>query len=257
MSFIGLDENQNPQVLSSKKLGSIVSNSLILEELINFFKDKAFDTLIDVGCGTKPYEPVYEKSCRRSFGFDVDHSPHNLSKAAFLASAENIPLLSDSADVILCSEVLEHVPEPWQALDEMARIAKPGAWIIITTPFLVSVHEPPYDFYRYTEFGLRHLLNRAGFEVERLVVKNEKIGVFLSQILWFQTKFWWMVTKWTKVKSVYSDGNPFLWLGVVVPQKIYLKLFRKIRDKYPSSIKKLSRSTAGYIVIGRYKQVGD
>lgn len=199
MSFIGLDENKNPHVLFSRKLGSIVSNSLILEELVNFFENKTFDTLIDVGCGTKPYAPVYEKSCRNSFGFDVNYSPHNLSNVAFLASAQNIPLSSSSANVILCSEVLEHVHEPWQVLAEMARIARPGAWIIVTTPFLVSVHEPPYDFYRYTEFGLRYLLNKAGFEVERLVVKNERIGVFLSQILWFQTKFWWMVTKWTKL----------------------------------------------------------
>ena len=64
---------------------------------------------------------------------------------------------------VLCSEVLEHVARPWRALPELYRVTAPGGWIIVTTLTAFPIHGFPDDFYRYTESGLRLLLEDAGF----------------------------------------------------------------------------------------------
>lgn len=64
---------------------------------------------------------------------------------------------------VLCSEVLEHVARPWVALPKVREVIRPGGHIIVTTLFAFPVHGYPSDFYRYTDAGLRLLLEDAGF----------------------------------------------------------------------------------------------
>jgi SAM-dependent methyltransferase len=64
---------------------------------------------------------------------------------------------------VLCSEVLEHVARPWIALPELRRVMAPGGLLIVTTLTAFPIHGFPDDFYRYTEHGLRLLLEDAGF----------------------------------------------------------------------------------------------
>lgn len=64
---------------------------------------------------------------------------------------------------VLCSEVLEHVARPWLALPELYRVTAPGGWIVVTTLTAFPIHGFPDDFYRYTQSGLRLLLEAAGF----------------------------------------------------------------------------------------------
>jgi SAM-dependent methyltransferase len=71
--------------------------------------------------------------------------------------------LPDEYTGILCSEVLEHVSRPWHALGTLAMFLKPGGWIIITVPFGFHRHAYPNDYYRYTDQGLKVLLDDAGF----------------------------------------------------------------------------------------------
>ena len=75
-------------------------------------------------------------------------------------------------DVVICEQVLEHVPDPWLAAENLRGLCEPGGHVIVSTPFLVRVHElPEYgmpDFWRFTPRGLRLLLERAGLEVDRV-----------------------------------------------------------------------------------------
>jgi len=68
---------------------------------------------------------------------------------------------------VLCSEVLEHVARPWVALPKLREVIRPGGWLVVTTLFCFPEHGYPDDFYRYTQSGLRLLLEDAGFsEIE-------------------------------------------------------------------------------------------
>jgi SAM-dependent methyltransferase len=71
-------------------------------------------------------------------------------------------------DFIVFNQVMEHLPEPFLALKELNRVLKPGGKLIYSAPLFYEEHEQPYDFFRYTQFGVRHLFTSAGFAIERL-----------------------------------------------------------------------------------------
>lgn len=71
-------------------------------------------------------------------------------------------------DVVICEQVLEHVLDPWQAAANLCALTAPGGHVIVSTPFLIKVHEIPgflEDYWRFTPRGLRTLLESAGLEV--------------------------------------------------------------------------------------------
>jgi SAM-dependent methyltransferase len=82
------------------------------------------------------------------------------------APLHNIPLDDSFADVIICIEVLEHIPNPHEAVQELARLLKPGGSIYLSVPFSAREHQVPYDYFRYTSFGLEYLFKEAGLNVE-------------------------------------------------------------------------------------------
>lgn len=80
----------------------------------------------------------------------------------------SMPELADEAfDCIYCSGVLEHVDDPFAGIKEMTRVLKPGGVLLLGVPFRQAIHMAPQDFWRFTEFGIRHLL-RDAFEILEL-----------------------------------------------------------------------------------------
>lgn len=73
-------------------------------------------------------------------------------------------------EVVICEQVIEHVEDPCRAAATLRELCVPGGWVVVSTPFLVRVHEEPLfgmkDYWRFTPRGLRTLLERAGLEVE-------------------------------------------------------------------------------------------
>jgi ubiquinone/menaquinone biosynthesis C-methylase UbiE len=120
--------------------------------------------LIDIGCGEKPYQAMFASYINEHVGVDHADSPHTRAFVDVTATAYDIPLEDGSFDTALMSELLEHLETPGLALQEAHRLLRPGGWVILTSPFIWVLHEAPRDFYRYSPFGLRWLLEQAGFE---------------------------------------------------------------------------------------------
>jgi SAM-dependent methyltransferase len=120
--------------------------------------------VLDVGCGRKPYRELVPAA--RYVGLDVD-SPvtRALGTADLFYDGGKFPLADAAFDGVLCSEVLEHVFTPEVFLGEIHRVLRPGGHLLLTVPFVWDEHEQPYDFARYSSFGLRALLERTGFEI--------------------------------------------------------------------------------------------
>ncbi|HEX8067699.1 MAG TPA: class I SAM-dependent methyltransferase [Thermoleophilaceae bacterium] len=116
--------------------------------------------LVDVGCGTKPWAAIFAPHVTEHVG--VDHAPGD--GVDVVAGAYEVPLGDGAAGTVLMTEVLEHLEEPVRALEEARRLLEPGGALIVTTPLLFPLHEEPRDFFRYSPFGLEHVLRRAGFE---------------------------------------------------------------------------------------------
>jgi len=84
------------------------------------------------------------------------------------ADAASLPFADRCFDAVTCLEVLEHVAEPELVLGEIGRVLKPGGRAWVSTPFLYPLHDAPFDFRRYTEFGLRLGAKKAGLVVKSL-----------------------------------------------------------------------------------------
>jgi len=123
-------------------------------------------TLLDIGAGDRW---IAAKLPATAGYLALDHpaTGMHLYRAApdVFADAAALPLPDASMDGVVCLEVLEHVPDPARVIREIARVLKPGASAWLSMPFLYPVHDAPFDFQRYTEYGLRRDISRAGLEL--------------------------------------------------------------------------------------------
>jgi SAM-dependent methyltransferase len=117
--------------------------------------------VLDVGCGTKPYERYV--AATSYVGLEHNKTVH--SRADVFYDGTIFPFAANEFDAVLCNQVLEHVFTPEQFLMEIRRVLRAGGLLLLTVPFVWDEHEQPYDFGRYSSFGLRALLERSGFKV--------------------------------------------------------------------------------------------
>jgi len=95
-----------------------------------------------------------------------------------------IPVPDANFDAVLCSEVLEHVPEPTHALDEFARILKPGGKLILTAPFASLVHMAPYHYCSgFSRYWYEHHLRSRGFDIVEMTPNGDWFTYVKQEIL--------------------------------------------------------------------------
>jgi SAM-dependent methyltransferase len=120
--------------------------------------------LLDVGCGKKPYRELFVVD--EYVGLEIDTPRSRLtSEANFFYDGNDFPFDNNSFDSVLCNQTLEHVFNPDNFLKEIHRVIQPGGQLLLSVPFVWDEHEQPYDYARYSSFGLAHLLREHGFEV--------------------------------------------------------------------------------------------
>lgn len=122
--------------------------------------------LLDVGCGQSPYKPLLMSppgGVTRYIGLDLEDNPIHDNRPDITWQDGRIPLHDGSVDCALCTEVLEHCPDPEAVLKEICRVLSPNGLLVLTVPFLWPLHEVPYDEYRYTPFSLKRHLAASGF----------------------------------------------------------------------------------------------
>ena len=97
-------------------------------------------------------------------------------------------------DVVICEQVLEHVTDPWKAALNLRGLCAPGGHVIVSTPFLVRVHEiltyDMKDYWRFTPRGLRTLLEGAGLEVDRIGSWGNRDCVVGNFDSWAAFRWW-------------------------------------------------------------------
>ena len=125
--------------------------------------------ILDVGCGMKPYKSLLNTSGSIYYGTDypitMEGSYGKSTKADFFSESTLLPFNNNTFDTLLSTQMLEHVSDPKKAIQEMGRVLKPGGILILSAPMTWPLHEEPYDFFRYTVHGLRHLMQKANFKL--------------------------------------------------------------------------------------------
>jgi SAM-dependent methyltransferase len=127
--------------------------------------------LLDVGCGSEPYRALFTVDTYIGLDIDSDASRQR-GIADQLYDGGSFPFSDGAFDSALCNQVLEHVFNPNVFLGEIFRILNPGGRLLMTVPFVWDEHEQPYDFARYSSFGLRAILEKQGFKI----LLHKKLG---------------------------------------------------------------------------------
>jgi SAM-dependent methyltransferase len=112
--------------------------------------------VLDVGCGIKPYEPLFAPFAASYVGVDVENPAADL-----IGTVEQIPVGDESHDVVLCTQVLEHALDPARAVAELWRVTAPGGRVLASTHGVQVFHPAPVDFWRWTHQGLERLFRES------------------------------------------------------------------------------------------------
>lgn len=141
--------------------------------------------ILDVGCGAQPYRQLLHAD-DRYLGIDIaaarDHFGYSFPETRYY-TGDTWPVADASADLILCTETLEHVRDPGLFLNEAARAARPGATLLITVPFSARWHFIPHDYWRFTPSSLRDLLDSHGFTTTAVFARGNHVTVACYKLM--------------------------------------------------------------------------
>jgi SAM-dependent methyltransferase len=157
----------------------------LISDLKSVIAEFAFGDVFDIGCGNKPYNKLFDGLIQSYKGCDIVQS--SLNKVDIICEATSIPLEDQLFDTIITTQVMEHLDNPEQMLKEANRLLKNGGHLIISIPFCWELHEEPYDFFRYSKYGLKALLERNGFETIIIKANGGKWAAItqLNLNIWF------------------------------------------------------------------------
>lgn len=182
---------------------------------------------LDVGCGLKPFESSFSNAASYQ-GIDVEVSGRdgNLKRPDKFFDGVHIPYDDGIFDGVLCTQVLEHVAELDLLLAECNRVLKVGGTMIVTVPFVYREHEQPYDFRRFTSYGLMMNLSRYGFKVESCLK-------YLSAIETIATLFCVYISNiGSRSKFLYLMTGCFISFPVLRLSKLLAKFLPDRRDLF-------------------------
>ncbi len=117
--------------------------------------------VLDLGAGSAKYRDIIKKGAGEYIAFDIVPGP-NIDVTGDIF---DMPFEDGQFDVVVSTQVLEHVEKPWVMAKEIGRILKKGGVCIITAPFMVPYHPDPSDYFRYSKEGLEFLFKNEGFEI--------------------------------------------------------------------------------------------
>ena len=147
-------------------------------------RSHARGVLLDVGCGSRPFERLFRGRIDRYLGTDLKSSPYlDAARPDVYARAEALPVRSGSVGTVLGLSMLTYLAEPQRMLEEAHRVLAPGGTLLLEFTQMAPLHDEPHDYFRFTRYGARFLLERAGFEpIEFIPIGGLWARVGLSMI---------------------------------------------------------------------------
>lgn len=200
--------------------------------------------VLDVGAGEARYRSLFEH-CEyktQDFGQYGGNTSGLLAEGwhyaplDYVCDAADIPVPDASFDVVLCTEVLEHVPEPIRVVREIARILRPGGRAFVSAPLGSGLHQEPYHFYGgFTPHFYRKFFTEAGCNI----VSIEPNGRFFRLLLQENNR----AAHPTGRYRIFPRWHPARWFFRMLRSEIVAHWLVMLDDRVP-----VSEFTVGYHV---------
>jgi len=202
---------------------------------------KSGDVLLDAGAGSGHWKSYFSDSIKY-IGMDlgVGDSAVDYSTLDLKGDLKNIPLENNSVDVIISIQVLEHCPEPWLVIQEFNRVLKPSGLLFFSVPQAVEEHQVPYDFFRYTSFGLKSLLESSKFELISIKPQLGNFSKIVSDVCYSMNK----------LPSIGRNTIEILVLSFIsfYIRQVMWRIHRPFFVKYLDPLKIFQDNSTGYFV---------
>lgn len=148
-----------------------------VQEMVSRIRDGS--SVLDIGAGECKYAALLRHASYVSTDLVFSSDKHDFSQIDIIADASAIPIRDGEFDAALSLVVLEHVPDPWRAVREMARVLKPDGVAFAMIPLVRPEHLAPFDFHRFTRYGIRRMFENSGFRVDSIEGSN---GAFWTAV---------------------------------------------------------------------------
>ncbi len=135
--------------------------------------------VLEIGGGRLSTNHSYEDLFPNRHTFDINSK----RLPDTVGDVHNLPFEDGSFEFVLCTEVLEHLHTPHQAIAQMRRVLRPGGTLILTTRFVFPIHDAPHDYFRYTKYGLQHLFR--DWEIVELISETRTmsaVGALIQRV---------------------------------------------------------------------------
>lgn len=221
-----------------------LSNRAIRRALV-VLAPKAQGRLLDIGCGHKPYLPLFRPYISSYIGVDVPVSIHGTESIDAGANALALPFRAAQFETVLATEIMEHVPDPSRMLAEIERVMTPGGVLILSVPFHEPLHELPYDFYRYTHIALIELAQRQGLVVEAIERRGGAVSVLCHLLCSFLYRRFGSTGHpgYTRIRPI---SGPIVIAFCTLLQLICIMIDPLVSDEF---------DTIGFVVLARKPEV--
>jgi SAM-dependent methyltransferase len=165
---------------------------LDLKKKIPFFKGE----VLDVGCGQSPYQFLLSEEKTNYYGIDtIDSEKFDYNNKSIIHfNGREIPFDNDKFDCVLCTEVLEHVLDYQQLVDEILRVMKKDATGIFTIPWSARYHYIPFDYFRFTPSSIKKMF--ANFNNVQITPRGTDLSSITSKIVVFYYRNLYPSDKW-------------------------------------------------------------
>jgi len=187
--------------------------------------------IVDAGAGEARHRSLFDGSRYVAVDLAVGDATWDYRHLDAIADLTALPLRTGSFDAALNVVTLEHLPHPDRALAELARVLRPGAALLVVAPSQWEEHQAPHDYFRYTRYGLEHLLGEAGFTDLRI----EPVGGFFRLL---QRRL---------LNSLQFFPGPTMYLAalVVVPLALVAPLFDRLDSRRHFTLGYVCRARRG------------
>ncbi len=213
---------------------SLVPLLVNLKEFSKLSNKEAVKNILDLGCGSKPYESLFPFA-EKFIGFDVEKN----ERVDFVGFNWELPFQDDEFDALISTQVLEHTAKIPETVAEIRRVVKNGGLIFISVPLTFYEHGIPYDFYRFTRFGLMEIFKE--FEIIKIVPHNGYLNTLLRMWNGFLNflpgakYFLFPVFFVNNILGIFFDKFFFLVFGkskIPVFKEFYEKLYMGFTESY-------------------------